>query len=271
MTEQLSTLISNFEKLWPLAGAEDWDRPGLAIGDPKAVITKVLLSVDVTLQVLEQAKRVGAQLVLAHHPPLLKAESLLGEDTLKGELVSFAVANRIAIYAAHTNADIVKGGVSDVLASAFDLINSVPIIETSKDVGHGRIGKLPEPLSLRALAELVSRVLPKTNAPIRVAGDLDEVVSTVAVVGGAGDSFIQEAQRLKADVLITSDLRHHISLDAVSHPTAQLSLIDVSHYAAESLWLSSTAEKLEQLMPEVAFVVSDICTDPWSLTLGAKE
>lgn len=271
MTEPLSSLISTFEKLWPLEGAEDWDRPGLAVGDPQTHIDKVLLSVDVTSQVLVEAKQVGAQLLLAHHPPLLKGESLLGADTLKGELVSLAVSNGIAIYAAHTNADIVKDGVSDVLASAVGLVNCRPLVQTSTESGHGRIGELPKPTSLRDLAELVSSILPTTNAPIRVAGELDKEVSRVAVVGGAGDSFIPNAQELSADVLITSDLRHHVVLDAISHPTSAMFLIDVSHYAAESLWLSRAAPHLKQLLPTMTFEVSKINTDPWSLTIGVKK
>lgn len=271
MTAQLSSLISTFEDLWPLAGAEEWDKPGLAVGDPRTITNKVLLSVDVTIEVLTEAKQAGAQLVLAHHPPLLKAQSLLGGDTLKGELVNYAISNGIAIYAAHTNADIVKGGVSDVLAEAIGLVSCRPIVGTTQDTGHGRIGELSAPTTLRALAELVSKILPKTSAPIRVAGDLEKQISKVAVVGGAGDSFIANVQDLKADVLITSDLRHHLALDAISHPTAPVSLIDISHFAAESLWLTRAAEILRQRLLAVTFEVSNVVTDPWTLTIGEKN
>ena len=271
MSKPLHNLITQFEELWPLYGAEDWDRPGLAVGNPEESIAKILLTVDVTKQVLEEAKSIGATLVLAHHPLLLKAESLLSTDTLKGELVSYAISNGIAIYSAHTNADIVKDGVSDSLAAALGLINYRPLVETSDGSGHGRIGKLPKPLKFRELGDLVSQVIPNTNAPIRLAGDLERIVETVAVVGGAGDSFIPDAQSQLADVLVTSDLRHHVCLDAISHPTAPLCLIDVSHFAAESLWLSVASSQLQALFPELVFELSKIKTDPWSLTIGIQK
>lgn len=268
MAQNVSSLVSTFERLWPLSGAEEWDRPGLAIGNPKAEVSRVLLAVDVTKSVLQEALSTGSQLVLAHHPLLLKGESYLAEDRLKGNLVSFAVQNQIAVYTAHTNADIVENGVSDVLAKELDLKEARPLVPISSDAGHGRIGSLASAMPLGELAKLVSRMLPPTNAPVRVAGDTKADVSVVAVVGGAGDSFISAAQQAGAQVLITSDLRHHVTLDAATDPSKPVALIDVSHFAAESLWLSVAASQLAKLHPHVEFIVSEVITDPWSMTLG---
>jgi dinuclear metal center YbgI/SA1388 family protein len=267
MTVSLSQLTEHFESLWPISGAEDWDRPGLTTGDPKQTISKVLLTVDVTAEVLEEAKAKGCELVVSHHPLLLKGVNFLAEDQLKGELISFAIRNSIALYSAHTNADIVVDGVSDVLARSIGLQDSVPLIATGASVGHGRIGKLKKPLKLSEFAQQVSALLPKTNAPVKVAGSLDADIEKVAVVGGAGDSFIEDAKRFGADCLITSDLRHHVSLDAVTDPSRPLSLIDISHYAAESLWLRPTADSLSKKVSTVEFLVSEVLTDPWTMTI----
>jgi len=267
----LSNLLGVFESLWPVSGAEEWDRPGLATGSVRQDITTALLCVDVTLGVLSEAKEQGCELVISHHPLLLKAVNFLSENQLKGELVSFAVKNSIAIFSAHTNADIVIDGVSDVLAQQLGLANTTPLIATGNGIGHGRIGKLKRPQSLSEYAKLVASFLPYTNAPIRVAGDLSRVIETVAVVGGAGDSFIPAAQELGADLLVTSDLRHHVVLDAVSDPANPLALIDISHFAAESLWLKPTQTTLSKLIPEVSFVVSQISTDPWSMSVQGRS
>lgn len=267
MTVSLLTLTEHFESLWPSLGAEDWDRPGLTSGNPKQIITKVLLTVDVTSQVLQEAKAKGCELVVSHHPILLKGVNFLAENQLKGELISFAIKNSIALFSAHTNADIVVNGVSDVLAREIGIKGAIPLVATGPLVGHGRIGHLESPVKLSELARIVSLVLPKTQAPVRVAGDLETVIQKVAVVGGAGDSFIEDAKRLGADCLITSDLRHHVSLDAVSDPSFPLCLIDVSHYAAESLWLLPTADSLRKQLPTVEFFVSGIATDPWTMTI----
>ena len=271
MSLPLSQLLTTFESLWPISGAEEWDRPGLAIGGPNQQISKVLLCVDVTREVLAEAKANSCDLVISHHPLLLKGVSYLAEDQLKGELVSFAVKNSIALYSAHTNADIVVGGVSDVLAQTLGLTSSVPLVETGAGIGHGRIGKLKVTQKLSEFAKFVALQLPETNAPVRVAGDLDLVIDTVAVVGGAGDSFIPAAAASGAQVLVTSDLRHHVTLDAVSDPSAPLALIDVSHYAAESLWLEPTRKVLAEAFPQVSFTVSQVSTDPWTMTVSEKS
>jgi dinuclear metal center YbgI/SA1388 family protein len=209
--------------------------------------------------------------VISHHPLLLKGVNFLSEDQLKGELISFAVKNSIAIFSAHTNADIVVDGVSDVLAKELGLTNTRPLIPTGDGIGHGRIGKLKSPQILSDYAKFVSSCLPETHAPIRVAGDLNKMIETIAVVGGAGDSFISAASQKGADLFVTSDLRHHVVLDAVSDPTNPLALIDISHFAAESLWLKPTQSTLSKLIPEVSFVVSQLSTDPWSMSVQGRS
>jgi dinuclear metal center YbgI/SA1388 family protein len=271
MSLPLSQLLTTFESLWPISGAEEWDRPGLTTGGANQQISKVLLCVDVTREVLAEAKATSCDLVISHHPLLLKGVNFLSEDQLKGELVAFAVRNSIALYSAHTNADIVVGGVSDVLAQTLGLTSSVPLVETGAGIGHGRIGKLKVTQKLSEFAKFVALQLPETNAPVRVAGDLDLVIDTVAVVGGAGDSFIPAAAASGAQVLVTSDLRHHVTLDAVSDPSAPLALIDVSHYAAESLWLEPTRKVLAEAFPRVSFTVSQVSTDPWTMTVSGKS
>ena len=267
----LTSLLGTFESLWPLAGAEEWDRPGLTTGNSNQSISKALLSVDVTIEVLSEAKQLGCELVISHHPLLLKGVNSLSEDQLKGELVSFAVKNSIAVYSAHTNADIVVDGVSDILAQELGLANTKPLIATGDGIGHGRIGKLKSSQSLSDYAKFVSSRLPDTSAPVRVAGDLNKIIETVAVVGGAGDSFIPATAQSGADLLITSDLRHHVVLDAVSDPTNPLALIDISHFAAESLWLKPTQITLSKLISEVSFVISSIPTDPWTMSLQGRR
>ena len=271
MSLSLSQLLTTFESLWPTSGAEEWDRPGLTTGGQNQQISNVLLCVDVTREVLAEAKSLDCQLVVSHHPLLLKGVNFLAEDQLKGELVSFAVKNSIALFSAHTNADIVVGGVSDIFARALGLAESTPLVPTGVGIGHGRIGKLKNTQKLSDFAKFVASQLPSTSAPIRVAGDPNLPIDTVAVVGGAGDSFIPAAAASGAQVLVTSDLRHHVALDAVSDPSAPLALIDVSHFAAESLWLEPTRKLLSETLPQVSFAVSQISTDPWTMTVSGKN
>ena len=271
MSLPLSNLVQVFESLWPVSGAEEWDRPGLTTGRLDQPVQNVLLAVDVTMAVMAEAVALDCNLIVSHHPLLLKGANFLAEDQLKGELVSFAIRNSIALYSAHTNADVVVGGVSDVLANAIGLRGAAPLVSTSAGVGHGRIGKLDKPISLLEFANQVAAILPRSNAPVRVSGDLTRLIEKVAVVGGAGDSFISQAQAQGAQCLVTSDLRHHVSVDASTDPTNSLSLVDISHYAAESLWLGPASEQLKQALPSVEFLISKIVTDPWSMTILGKS
>ncbi len=139
--------------------------------------------------------------------------------------------------------------------------------------GIGRIGTLPEPTTLRALAERVAAALPATAQGIRVAGDLDAQVRTVAVSGGSGDSLLGTVRALGADVYLTADLRHHPASEALEAGPPYL--IDAAHWASEWPWLPVAATQLESDAldsgAELETVVSTIVTDPWTLRLGAPD
>ena len=271
MSTELSQLISHFESLWPLTGAEEWDAPGLVTGESKQKISRVLLTVDVTSEIVEEAVDGGFDLVLAHHPFLLRGTTNASEDTSKGSTLAKAIRANLAIYAAHTNADIVAAGVSDVLASALGVKNAKPLLVTSNpEIGHGRSGSLAEPMQLGDFARLIAKVLPSTATGVRVAGNYEQIVSKVAVSGGAGDSFIGAAQASGADVFVTADLRHHPTQDAKEHSlvaNSPMALIDVSHWASEWLWLDVAAEILSKEFSNIQFVVSHIRTDPWDFVV----
>jgi len=218
MTVQVHDLVSSIETLWPLSGAEDWDSPGFAVSHPDEV-SKVLLTVDVTAEVLAEAKSIGANFVFSHHPFLLRGTSEVNWDSLKGSVLQQAVRDEISIYSAHTNADIVENGVSDTIARRLGLLDIRALVPTDETQGHGRIGHLSHEISLQDLATALVGLLPFTARGIAVAGDPGLKVSTVALCGGAGDAFIAQAFDSGADVYITSDLRHHVTLDAISRPS----------------------------------------------------
>ena len=270
MSTQLSLLTSDFEQLWPLAGAESWDTPGLVAGSTSQLVSRVLLTVDVTKEIVDEARDGGFDLILAHHPLILKGVTSLDEASSKGALLASAIRSNIAIYAAHTNADIVENGVSDTLARAFGLVDLAPLVagESGSD-GHGRLGRLPSSMKLGEFARAISRILPSTASGIRVSGDYDSEISRVALCGGAGDSFIPVALRANADVYVTSDLRHHPAQEAREQAliSGGPALIDVSHWAAEWLWLDTAAAEFGAELPNIDIVVSDIRTDPWDFAV----
>lgn len=267
MSINSSELINRFNQLWPLAGAETWDAPGLIVGTENRKISRVLLSVDVTSEVLDEAINGQFDLILSHHPFIMRGVTSVAESTSKGELITRAIRAGVDLYAAHTNADIVSGGVSEALALALGLDGLRPLVPNKDaNLGHGRIGILPEPISLGDFARRVAKVLPSTAQGVRVAGDFQQTVQRVAVCGGAGDSFIQAAIDADVDVYLTSDLRHHPVQDA--RESARLNsgrpaFVDVAHWAGEWMWLDVAATALAADFNSIQFVVSQLRTDPW--------
>lgn len=261
---KLSTLISSFETFWPTAGAEDWDNVGLVVGDTKTNIDKVLISVDLTHAVIDEAQALGAQLIVTHHPVIYKPVTSLAEDGLKGALIGRAIRAGLSIFSAHTNADSQKDGSSSLLAQAFGLKNLEPLVESPGGFGHGCLGRLSKPVTLREFALTVAECIPTTARGVAVAGDGDRLVQSVAICGGAGDSFLANVIASEADVYVTSDLRHHPALDALESPRSKpLALVDISHYAAERIWTDAAQSRLEDIAGLEVFV-SQANTDVWN-------
>ncbi len=257
------------EQLWPIAGAEAWDAPGLLAGSPLSEVSSILLAVDAVLDTVEEAARYD--LLLVHHPLLLRGVTSIAEDSSKGAALSRLIRSNTALIASHTNADVVETGTSAVFAQRLGLRDVTPIVPSGGNParGIGRVGTLPVPTTLGRLARLLGELLPATASGIRVSGDFDATIATVALCGGAGDSLLAEPSVIGADVYITSDLRHHPASEARENARAAAgpALIDVSHWASEWLWLEQAATELRAALPDVTVTVSDIRTDPWDFTV----
>lgn len=269
----LADLRRAAQELWPVETAESWDRVGLVSGADDAPLRRVLLAVDAVAATVDEALAWGADALLTHHPLLLRGVTTLAEDTGKGALLARLIRGGCALYAAHTNADAPLGGVSDVLAERLGLPGAAPITAgATPESGIGRVGTLAEPMTLRAFAERVAAALPATVSGARVAGDPERIVRRVALLGGAGDSLLEHPAVRSADVYVTSDLRHHPAQEALELSTAAggPALIDVAHWAAESLWLDGAADRLAERLPGVELRVSRLRTDPWDFAVGAS-
>lgn len=262
----LESVLTQITTLWPESGAQEWDSPGLVVGSPNQVIESIHLVVDVTPETIAEARDAGANLIIAHHPLLLRGVTSVAESTYKGHVVAELIRAGIALYSAHTNADVVPTGTSSRLADLIGLVGHEPLVPGLQP-GHGlgRVGSLPAEMSLYELAVALGEVLPQTAVGPVIAGEPDARITRVAVCAGAGDSLLQEPAVMASDVYITSDLRHHPASEFREH--AKLfggpSLINISHFAAEWLWLDAAAEELRTLVG-VEVTVSDLNTDPWT-------
>ncbi|PYY63461.1 Nif3-like dinuclear metal center hexameric protein [Curtobacterium sp. MCPF17_003] len=265
----LRELQAVIEDLWPAAGAESWDSVGLVAGDPDATVEHVHLAVDAVPATAREAVELGAELLLTHHPLLLRGVTTIAESTYKGSVLATLVRGGSALLAAHTNADVVTTGTSAVLADRLGLTEQCPLdAGADPDTGIGRVGVLPEGTTLGALARKLVDLLPPTATGVRVSGDFDQPVRTVALCAGAGDSLLGHPAVLDADVYITSDLRHHPASEFREQALLDggPALIDTSHWATEWLWLDVAAEQL-RTRAGVRVTVSELRTDPWDFAV----
>jgi dinuclear metal center YbgI/SA1388 family protein len=270
---ELSDVIAALDTLWPPGRAEQWDAVGTVCGDvgnPDARVDRVLFAVDPVQEVADEAVRLGAQLLVTHHPLYLRGTTTVAADTFKGRVVHTLIRHGVALHVAHTNADTADPGVSDALAGALDLRVIRPLVPDPSDSegrrGLGRICELPRPMRLSELTEWAADRLPVTAQGIRAAGDTDKMVHSVAVCGGSGDGLFAEVRAAGVDAYLTADLRHHPASEAREH--SPLALLDAAHFATEWPWCEQAAAQLDEISDRHGWSlrthVSRTVTDPWT-------
>jgi dinuclear metal center YbgI/SA1388 family protein len=292
----LSDVVRALEGLYPPSTAESWDAVGLVAGDPAAEVRRVLFAVDPVEAVLDEAVEWGADLLVTHHPLLLRPVHSVAATTFKGALVHRAIRSGVALYVAHTNADAAHGGVAHALAQVLGVGELRPLVsqDDNPDAGIGRVGLLDAPVSLGAFAQRVAAALPTTAQGVRVAGDLEAPVVRVAVVGGSGDSLFDAVRSAGVDVYVTADLRHHPASELrerAEHESrvagrgseeARPFLVDVAHFASEWPWLDHAAADLGSALAgserengsgpgTVEVRVSTQSTDPWAARIASTD
>ncbi|MGO4597762.1 Nif3-like dinuclear metal center hexameric protein [Terrabacter sp. 2RAF25] len=273
---RLRDVVAALESLYPLESAADWDRVGLVSGDPDQPVRSILFALDPTLAVIDEAAGWGADLLVTHHPLLLRGVHSVATTSAKGASVTALVRAGVALWVGHTNADVADPGVSTVLADALGLTDQRPL-STEGAQAIGRVGVLAAPTSLAQFADRLAAALPATAGGIRVSGDPAAEVSVVAVMGGSGDDRFDDVRASGADVYVTADLRHHPVLEAREEARGgRPFLVDAGHWATESLWLANGRDRLLAALEHGARAtrvearVSAIRTEPWTFVVGAN-
>jgi dinuclear metal center YbgI/SA1388 family protein len=373
----LGDVVGMLDRLYDPAWAESWDAVGLVTGVLEQPVRRVLFAVDPMRAVVDEAIAGGFDLVVTHHPLLLRGVNSVAATTPKGRIIHDLISSSTALHVCHTNADNANPGVSDALAAALGLTDTrplkalpaapmdkvvvyVPIGETQKMIdalaaagagqtndydraawtstgeltfrplpgsnptqgeigeierttesrvelvlprhrrravvealkaahsyeepafdifelaslpserGGGRIGVLRRPLTLSEFAQQVSDNLPHTEHGVRVSGDPERTIETVAVVGGAGDSEFDRVRAAGVDAYVTADLRHHPATEARAYDDGP-ALVDVAHWASEWPWLPDAARLLTAGLAQrgstVDTHISTLCTDAWTSRL----
>ena len=223
---KVKDIIKVIEDFAPLSVQEGWDNSGLCVGSPEDEVNGVLLALDCTPELVDEAVACGADMIVTHHPLIFSGLKKISPDTQVGRAVIKAVRAGVSIYAAHTSADKVMAGVSGAMARRLGLVDVEILQKDGEDTGLGVVGNLPQPLSSDDVVMFVKERFGLKVA--RVSRPLEGKVSRVAMCGGSGGSLIGQARRSGAQLYISGDISYHnfFAEDGFM-------IMDIGHYESE--------------------------------------
>lgn len=256
----VNDVIKEMEKIAPTYLKEDFDNVGLMVGDRSKEVKKVLLALDCTLNVIEEAKRENADLIITHHPLIFRRPSNITTDTLQGKKIIELIKNDISLYSSHTNLDSVENGLNSTIVSLLGF-EECAILEANKkeqSAGIGRLVSLNESISLEQLVNKVKKALSINH--LRVVNGNDKITK-IAIINGSGQDFIGKAVSLGADCIITGDTTYHFASD---YKELGISILDVGHFASEQLVFFNVMKKLEEKFRDIEFITSKVEEDPFN-------
>ena len=224
----------------PFELAEEWDNVGLLAGNPENAVERVLCALDLRMDVIEEAKRRGCQLIVTHHPILFRGRKNLRETDAEGRLLCALVRSGIAMIAAHTNFDNAHPGVNDALATMLGLEN-VGVLENGMRIGDAK------QTDFGLFCKTAEAAL---RGPVRCYGDRERRISRVAVLGGAGEDYARQALEAGADVYLTGEMAYHKALDAADNG---LCVIEAGHAATEYPAISLLCRGLQNAADAVQY------------------
>ena len=234
---KVQTVCDAMNRIAPKHLAEDWDNPGLLVGNPNNEVNKILLCLDISDEIIAHAIEHNAQMIVTHHPMIFHAIKNVRTDLPLGRKICKLMKYDISVFAAHTNLDSAIGGVNDVLAEKIGLID-VKMFDDEPSLG--RIGYLKDEMSAQDFAQHVKKSLNAEYIRLVNAGDFK--IKKVGICGGAGSEFISKAKFLGADAFVTGDVKYHEAQSAFDN---KIHVIDAGHFATEFPIVHALANKLK--------------------------
>lgn len=245
------------EALAPLRYGENWDNPGLTVGDPDAPVRHIYIGFDSDLPTIREAIAAGADFLLTHHPLIFRAVKNLRTDTLAGKKISLLIRNGVAFYGSHTPFDAAPGGMADLAAQRLGLTGCTRLLPQAEDgVGIGVVGELPQPMAARDFAAYVKERFGVPYVQLFAAEQPDtgsaattesgKQIRRVAVLPGGGNGDLEEAICAGADAYVAGDISHHTALDAMDQG---VTVVNAMHYGTEYYFMDKMEAYLREKLP----------------------
>lgn len=233
-------IISDYiDRIAPYSTKSEWDNCGVLVGDGEKKVKNVAFCLDLTSETLSQANKIGADLIITHHPIIFKAQ----KNFLKGNLAYELAFSGISAISAHTCFDCAEGGVNDVLCEILDIKNPVGVPSAECQIPMARIGDIEEMSSL----DFAKKVSEKLHTVCRVV-DCENKIKKVAVCGGAGMDFLTDVVKMGADAYVTGDISHHEMLEAKEKG---ITVVAAGHFETETASTGRLMGLIKKEFPEL--------------------
>lgn len=256
---KINDLIKCLEEFAPVELAEKWDNVGFLVGDRNSEVNKVLIALEITDEVIDEAIEKDVELIITHHPLIFKTIKNINTDSAIGNKIIKLIKNDIALYSAHTNLDSAKYGTTDVLCEVigFDVTGVLLQNSVDSDAGLGRVCSLGYDTSVEDVLNKIKNT--KKFDYIMYAEDkdgLNKKVNKIGLCTGAMDfEMIYKAKELECDVFISGDMKHHMAQIAKE---IGITIIDLGHYCTENIVVDSLKKKLENDFKTIEFITSKV-------------
>ncbi len=245
MVVTIQDIITCLDEIAPFSMAESWDNVGLLVGDRRRKVRSIMVGLDPTNRLLEEAIETGADTIITHHPAIFKPIPSINTAEPAGSFLETALSGRLNIFACHTNFDSVALGVNDALAELLGLQGIRPLVPSvshpEEGAGMGRIGTFAAGKSRQEFVAALLKIL--VLQEVQVAGSMPETITTVALCGGSGSEFAEIALKNGADVYLTAEIKHNVARWAEE---SGFCIIEGTHYATEKPAIHLLAQRLQE-------------------------
>lgn len=252
----IKDFVNIMENIAPSCLKEDWDNVGLIIGKENTEVTNILVALDCTMEVIDEAIRLNCNLIFTHHPLIFSNISRINDGTFLGKKILKLIQNNINVFAAHTNLDLQIGGINDLFCETLGLTD-IKIISNSQNKGlkngFGRMSTIKSGILLKDFCYDICSKLQIQN--LRYIGDENTVIYKPSFLNGSGSEFFKDVYELGSDCIVTGDTKYHLVND---YRELGVSIIDVGHFDTEwipfKLFCKNLNSKLKELnVKEIIF------------------
>ncbi len=244
-------VVKAIEEFAPIYNQEAWDNSGFIIGNKKREVKSALLALDCTEEVVDEAVLGGYDMIITHHPLIFKGVKKIAPDNYTGRIIERCIKHDIIVYSAHTNIDKAAGGVSGLMAEKLNMKECEPLTEE----GFGLVGKLDESIDSKTLINRMKELFNLDN--IRTSELLKDKIDKIAVCGGSGHSFINNAMQKGAQVYITGDISYH-----EFYCERGFMIMDIGHYGSEYDVVGLFSKIISKKIPTFAVSISKNNNNP---------